>query len=321
MFSCADFTRAIALAKEAVPVFRARNERWHWAATLDHQVSASFYAGRFEEGEPSLNELEQLAREVGALGALGYVQQTRGLLALARSGDLSQWAQATDRITEAYARTGGVWRHAGALFKAHGLILEGRWQQAAEVARTVGAAWDETQWRGARAGVEIVACAYFDPASARATFDAHRHQLPAPGAPAHVGPRYLAIMAVEALAVIGALDEAAELYPHVCGAIAAGFLVLASELSENAAGIAAAAAGEWDRSEAHFATALSQAHSLPHRVAQPDVRRWHAWMLRRRKAPGDRERAAVLLAEALGMYREIGMAGHVALVEAELGSG
>ena len=138
VFSGAHFTRAITLAKSAVQVFRARNERWLCATTLDHQVSASFYAGCFEEGEPSLNELEQIAREVGALGALGYVEQMRGLLALARSGDLSAWAKATDRITEAYTLTGGVWRHAGALFKAHGLILEGRWQQAADVARAVG---------------------------------------------------------------------------------------------------------------------------------------------------------------------------------------
>ena len=79
--------------------------------------------------------------------------------------------------------------------------------------------------RGAAGNPGRLACAYFDPTSARATFEAHRHQLPAPGMPAHVGRRYLAIMAVEALAKIGAVDEAAELYPHVSDAIAAGFLV------------------------------------------------------------------------------------------------
>ena len=246
-------------------------------------------------------------------------------LALARSGDLSAWAKATDRITEAYTLTGGVWRHAGALFKAHGLILEGRWQQAADVARAVGAAWDSTQWRGAPAGIQGTRLARTSIRRAlgphlkhTATSCPRRECLP------HVGPRYLAIMAVEALAKIGAVDEAAELYPHVSDAIAAGFLGPASELSESAAGIAAAAAGEWDRSEAHFATALHQAHTLPHRVKQPEVRRWHAWMLRRRDAPGDREHARTMLTEALAMYREIGMTGHIGLAEAaltELGSG
>jgi hypothetical protein len=72
------------------------------------------------------------------------------------------------------------------------------------------------------------------------------------------------------------------------------------------------------RPRAHFATALQQAHTLPHRIAQPDVRRCHAWMLHRRDAPGDRERARKMLTEALAMYREIGMAGHIGLAEAAL---
>ena len=113
-------------------------------------------------------------------------------------------------------------------------------------------------------------------------------------------------------------QDAAALHAVVCDAIAGGLLVTAAGLAECAAGIAAAAGNDWDRAEAHFTTALHQAHTLPHRIAQPDVRRWHAWMLRRRDAPGDRERAVVLLNEALALYREIGMAGHVALVEKAL---
>ena len=46
---------------------------------------------------------------------------------------------------------------------------------------------------------------------------------------------------------------------------------------------------------------------MPHRIAQPDVRRWYADMLLRRDEPGDREKAQAFLVEALAMYDRIGM--------------
>lgn len=72
------------------------------------------------------------------------------------------------------------------------------------------------------------------------------------------------------------------------------------------------------RSEQHFDTALRQAHEIPHRIEQPEVRRWHAWMLLDRAAPGDRERASQLLTEAIALYRDFGMPRHLELAEALL---
>jgi len=77
------------------------------------------------------------------------------------------------------------------------------------------------------------------------------------------------------------------------------------------AGIAAAAGR-------HFQTALRQAHELPHRIEQPEVRGWYARMLLDRDAPGDRERARHLLTEAVAMYRTLGMPKHVEIAEALL---
>jgi hypothetical protein len=48
------------------------------------------------------------------------------------------------------------------------------------------------------------------------------------------------------------------------------------------------------RSE-HFETALKQAHELPHKIAQPEVRRWYARMLRDHKTPGGLDKARTLL--------------------------
>ena len=116
-------------------------------------------------------------------------EMVRALLALARRGDLAEWRQATERITAAFARTGGLWVHSGAQFRAFGLFLEGRWSESADAAHRTSNVWDNTQWRGAPRALEFVVRAYLDPASSRATFEALRHDLPAAGAPAQIGPR------------------------------------------------------------------------------------------------------------------------------------
>lgn len=69
-------------------------------------------------------------------------------------------------------------------------------------------------------------------------------------------------------------------------------------LVEKVAGIAAAAGRAWPDGETHFENALHTADEMPHRVEQPEVRRWYARMLLERDGPGDRERARTLLAES-----------------------
>ncbi len=115
-------------------------------------------------------------------------------------------------------------------------------------------------------------------------------------------------------------EQAAGLYELVLGAIETGAVVTidGSGLIETSAGVAAACGDQWERAERHFETALRQAHEVPHRIAQPEVRRWHAWMLLSRDEPGDREQAHELLTEAIAMYREIGMPKHLEIAETML---
>ena len=86
------------------------------------------------------------------------------------------------------------------------------------------------------------------------------------------------------------------------------------------AGIAAAAARQWKAAEDHFQTAMQQAESIPHRLEQAEIRRFHAMMLIDRAAPGDREKAQTLLREALESYQRIGMPHHVDLTQTLLAS-
>jgi hypothetical protein len=80
--------------------------------------------------------------------------------------------------------------------------------------------------------------------------------------------------------------------------------------SQTVAGIAAAAAGQWEAAEEHFQTALHQAEAVPHRLEQAEIRRFHALMLMDRATPGDRERAGGLLRQARETYEQIDMRAH-----------
>ena len=122
---------------------------------------------------------------------------------------------------------------------------------------------------------------------------------------------------VEASAVLDDAETAASHYPAVaalCSDLVIGYASL-GRLAETAAGIAAASADRWRDAEAHFERAQAQAEEIPHRPEQADIRRWHAWMLLRRDRPGDRDRARLLLGEAIEQYRAMGMPKHIEIAE------
>ena len=121
----------------------------------------------------------------------------------------------------------------------------------------------------------------------------------------------------EGLTILDESDRAATLYPLTVEASATGTVVPweANHLPNTIAGIAAAAGRNWAAAQDHFETSLRQAHEIPFRSEQPEARRWYARMLVDRNAPGDREQARTLLGEATEMYRTIGMAKHVEMVE------
>lgn len=89
-------------------------------------------------------------------------------------------------------------------------------------------------------------------------------------------------------------------------------------LLERVAGIAASAAGNWDTAEAHFLLALGQADELPHQLERLETRRFYAQMLTERAGPGDRERAQLLLQEAIDGFSRLHMPRHADLARAAL---
>lgn len=129
-------------------------------------------------------------------------------------------------------------------------------------------------------------------------------------------------LVIEGFVMLGEHSQAGQLYPLVRELVdtEAVALLPISRFTHTIAGIAAAAARQWETAEDHFRIALRQTESFPHRLEQAEIRRFHAMMLIHRAAPGDCEKAQTLLTEALESYQRIGMPRHVEMVEALLDS-
>src|SRR5260370_36184050 len=128
------------------------------------------------------------------------------------------------------------------------------------------------------------------------------------------------LAAVEVYFVAGQRQQAAQLYPMVLEATQTGVMFRGYDfrLLETVAAIAATAAGNWDAAEVHFANALKISADLPHRIEQPEVRRFCAQMLLERDNSGDREKARKILDEAMDQYQQLGMQKHREIAEALL---
>ena len=283
----------------------AEADTWH-ALTL-------IALGRFDEAEKKLAGLEQACERVGNPGALFAARRARAFLDIAATGNLERWNAFAAADLELLEALGSGYTANSHAFVALGMFWNGRWEEALPHARkAVELALDDS-WAGHDATALLLLLAYRGEGdAARALLAAQKPHLPAAGRVCGSGAWELLPAAVEALAVIGDRAAAAELYPVALAATESGAPIHYSvkSLPETTAGIAAACAGRSDLAEKHLRSALRQAHALPNRIEQPEVRRWLAWMLLERGAPADREPARALLAEAAALYAEIGMPKH-----------
>jgi hypothetical protein len=110
------------------------------------------------------------------------------------------------------------------------------------------------------------------------------------------------------------------IYPAVRDFVASGCGVqtFAYGLTERFAGMAAAAARDWEAAEQHFARALELAETLPHRVDQSRVRYWFARAVLDRNGQCDRERARQMLTEARALSESMRLHGLTRWIGAQL---
>ena len=299
-------------------VCRGVGDVWQHAETLSFLAPGLVCSGAPEEGCRVADEAEEAGIRIGHDGAVANARVARTYATAMLSADLDDVERLALSTADALERA-GPWSFVTPTLLSTVQFWKGAWDEADRLCDEA-LALDPAELaselpRGHRF---LLRAARGD----RTWLDEYRERHAAlfvDGRTLFQGDALFVGLAVEALAEIGEREEAHRLYPPLCDILQDGAVALMMwGLVEIRAGIAATAGEQWDAAEQHFETGLRQAHDIPSIIDQPTARRWYAWMLLDRDAPGDREKARTLLEEAIEMYGTIGMPKHVEMAEKNL---
>ena len=309
----------VAAGTKAATALRATGDAWELPQALHVLGVGLMFSGSPEQADRTAAEAQQLAARVGHDGALGNAGMTRLLVRMTLGGDLDSAEQVAPDLVAFFERS-GPWSRAPLVWLSSCRFWRGAWDEASSASEQAltpgGPELPETivEWAHGR---RFLLQAYRGDRSGVDEFSERCRRLFRGGRTPFLGDVLLAVDAPEAFAMLDAREEAHRLYAPVIELLRGGCRGVGS-LAETAAGIAASAGEQWETAEQHFETALAQAHDFPDLIAQPETRRWYAWMLLDRDAPGDTEKARTLLGEAVEMYRKIGMPKHLEIAEGML---
>ena len=309
-WSYMQFPEAVETGRRGIAMRRERREHYEQVEVGWHAWFSALGAGRLSEASEGFAEIERQAPKVGnpaahwvaLLGREFHHMVTSGALEDRRWTRLIAW---TEENSPAF------------LFVVHGWrgmqrFYAGDWSAATQDFEA-GVRLDNPSFVDgwiSTAGLVPAACAGKD---LRATLQAERVRVLQMGDENPEGMWERLTNVIEAFAASGAVAATADLYGLAATALAKGVVISFSNfrLWQMTAGIAAAGGRNWDVAQDHFEAALRQAHELPHVIAQPEVRRWYARMLLDRDEAGDRDKARMLLGEAVEQYERIGMPRHL----------
>jgi len=308
---------ALANADRAAELTRAAGALWDLADGLPFVQLAQVLAGRPDDVVRLGEVVEPLARGLGHYGALMVAGRGR-LLAEITAGDFAAVEAAAAKDLALCEEIGLPWSPDSYAWLGLVAFWRGDWPAALDAfsegmrrerpGMVAGACW---------AGTVLVLGYLGEQTRCRAMLSDPRLDLPSRGRPSSLGQWTGFLMATEALALLGAREQAAARYDLVLEAMKAGNVMRGydNRLLQAVAGVAAAAGGRWETAEEHFRQGLDLAEALPHRLDQADIRRLYALMLTERDGPGDRGLARQLLVEAAARYGEIGMPRHLRLAQ------
>ena len=308
-----EYRESLADGERATELLRSVGALWQMSSGMQFSQWAHLFLGHPAESATIREELEPLASRIGHRGVLRLVAQCRGFSALMRSGDLDAYEAVGNDELEMRVHLGRTAEEGG--FGALGLVdfWRGNWTRARERLQRATDPSDVSPVAGIPWSILFRLEAYEKTGSALELFESRRNQLPGLGAHNTRCSWSILFAAVEVLAFLERREEAAALYPLVVDALGTGVVISqnAYGLIETVAGIAAAAGRQWEAAEAHYERAVRQAHELPHRLHQPEVRRWYATMLIERNTAGDHDRARQFLDQAVEDYGQLGMSRHL----------
>jgi class 3 adenylate cyclase/tetratricopeptide (TPR) repeat protein len=303
-------------------LLRAAGNLWDAVDLMSFVAIGLIGLGRLAEAEDVFEEVEREGERLGHASVVWQARLCRPFLIAWRTGDLDSAEQLARDATDFGERHAIGWNFMSQAELGRVLFARGRWDEArAECARAAELEGASVVSDGYVSGLILQIAAH---EGRREEFHRllgrYQSRLSLIQGPITLGLAIVLTGAIEGLAVLGEREAAAKLYRPAKGVVDAGIVLLGGNFGvrEATAGIAAACGEQWDRAEEHFETALRQAHELPNVLAQPETRRWYAWMLLDRERPGDREKARELLTEAIAMYRRIGMPKHIEIAEALL---
>ena len=280
---------------------------------------ALVYVGRLEEATRIADELEPLAIKIRQYLSVAFCLSTRAWIEFGKTPDLDKLEASFQRVSKSAEEAPFAY---SASFSEVQLSLvnffRGNWADAILHAQASCRAESGSSIEGSGQGTLFRQMAYAGSRDrALAILYEKRALLPRSGQPNSFGSWSMLALVIEGLVMLGERSQAAQLYSLARELVDTGAVTLSgiSRFTQTIAGLAAAAAHQWEAAETHFQIALQQAESFPYRLEQAEIRRFHAMMLIDRAAPGDRVKAQTLLREALESYQRIGMPRHVDLTQ------
>jgi tetratricopeptide (TPR) repeat protein len=292
---------------------------WQRAQQLLSLHLALLDLGRVEEALRIADELEPLARKIGQSVSVAFCLSTRAWIDFGKAPDLAKleasfhqaWKSDQDASSAILEVMSEVRLSLVDFFR-------GNWTSSLSHAQASCRPELGSAIEGFGVGTLFRQMAYVgDRDAALVTLEEKRTQLPRSGQQNTRGRWLMLALVIEGLVMFGEQSRAAQLYPLARELIGTGAVLLGPifRFTHTIAGIAAAAGRQWEAAEDHLRIALEQAETVPQRLEQAEIRRFHAMMLIDRAAPGDRKRAQTLLNEALETYTHIGMLRHIEMTQ------
>ncbi len=282
-----------------------------------HQILLTL--GRLEEAIRIADVLEPLAIKIGQAYSIALCLSTRTWLEFVRGLDLAKLDAGFQEVSKSEAKARFPFWDVLSEVQLSALdFIRGNWAAAlshAQAAVRIDAA--ASSMRGFGEGALFRQMAYSgDRDGALAILEKNRALLPVAGHENYRGSWWMLTLVIEGLVMLGEQAQAGQLYPLVRELIDTGAVVgwPIPRYTQTIAGLAAAAAHQWEPAEKHFQLARRQADVFPDRPEQAEICRFHAMMLLDRADRGDRERAQTLVSEALETYTRIGMPRHIAML-------
>ena len=294
---------SIADAQEARAEYSRAGMRWGaiWAAS--RLMTAYRYSGHLREIEREAPDLIREAVAIGHVGAMFAIEVAKVVAEAA----LDPFRNVVEDAVETSIRDFGemsAWRGITGLWQS--IDQFGRDDRAAVTTmRRAAEDFRVPQWEGLWWGLTFCMAAHDDPPAARELLPKVEGFLPVQGRHNYIGGWAAMSSVVIGLVRLGDFDKAASLSPLYDEMTRLKMVADSFTLVDVGAAIAATATKDWARAEYRFAEAARVGQAIGHVIGIAESKYWHAWMLSRRREPGDGARGRQLLDEAMSVFARI----------------